>query len=201
MFTTLQTVFAGALTAPRSPMAPPTPFVDGYLGSGGAPLTASLPPRTPYTPFSAFASKQNPFDFTFGANLSSQGYGQAQAQAHLLDEQGDPLAGLYNQLLRFVDRELVRIMEAAERICVKSGSRRKERDAAKALLDGPDRTDAADRTKRREESRGFDIMANVVWAEIGRTVMDELGSTIFAAGKPDQFRKVSIFLHFVKEYH
>ncbi|KAJ3010481.1 hypothetical protein NUW54_g2466 [Trametes sanguinea] len=32
-------------------------------------------------------------------------------------------------------------------------------------------------------------MANVVWSEIGRALMDELGSVIFAAGKPDDFRK------------
>jgi hypothetical protein len=33
-------------------------------------------------------------------------------------------------------------------------------------------------------------MANVVWAEIGQAIMDELGSVIFAAGKTDEFRKV-----------
>ena len=38
----------------------------------------------------------------------------------------------------------------------------------------------------------FEIMANVVWAEIGRALMDELGSVIFAAGKPDDFRKVGV---------
>jgi hypothetical protein len=137
-----------------------------------------MPPRTPYTPFSAFAAKQNPFDFTFGsANSASNGL-----SAHLLDETSDPLASLYNRLLRFIDRDLVRIMEAAERICIKSGSRRDIQ--TKPPLDG------AERAARRDESGGFDIMANVVWPEIGRTIMDELGSVIFAAGKPDQFRKV-----------
>ena len=42
-----------------------------------------------------------------------------------------------------------------------------------------------------EEGGGFEIMANVVWSEIGRALMDELGGVIFAAGKPDEFRKVS----------
>jgi conserved oligomeric Golgi complex subunit 2 len=154
-------------------MIPPTPFIDGVLANNG-PATASLPPRTPYTPFTAFVGKQNPFELMFGA--------QATSAAHLLDEEGDPLAALYNTLLRFVDRELVRIMDAAERICIKSGSR--TRDETKRIAEG------GDRSKAREESRGFDIMANVVWAEIGRTIMDELGSSIFASGKPDQFRKV-----------
>ena len=45
--------------------------------------------------------------------------------------------------------------------------------------------------KRDSEVPGFEIMANVVWSEIGRALMDELGGVIFAAGKPDEFRKVS----------
>jgi len=32
-------------------------------------------------------------------------------------------------------------------------------------------------------------MANVIWAEISHAIMDELGSVVFAAGKPDEFRK------------
>lgn len=36
----------------------------------------------------------------------------------------------------------------------------------------------------------FDIMANVIWPEIGQAIMDELGSVVFAAGKPDEFLKV-----------
>ena len=39
---------------------------------------------------------------------------------------------------------------------------------------------------------GFEIMSNVVWAEIGRALMDELGAFIFAAGKPAEFKSVSL---------
>jgi hypothetical protein len=39
---------------------------------------------------------------------------------------------------------------------------------------------------------GFGIMSNVVWAEIGRALMDELGALIFAAGKPAEFKSVSL---------
>ncbi len=35
-------------------------------------------------------------------------------------------------------------------------------------------------------------MADVVWAEIRRALIDEFGSVIFAAGRPDDFRKVCI---------
>lgn len=37
---------------------------------------------------------------------------------------------------------------------------------------------------------GFEIMSNVVWAEIGRALMDQLGALIFAAGKPAEFKAV-----------
>ncbi|KAI0775843.1 COG complex component [Trametes elegans] len=161
-----KTIYPGAFSAPRSPIVPHTPFPTSARGSSPAPpQTASLPPRTPYTPFTAFASKQNPFDFTLRADASSSSL----ASAAILDETDDPLAALYNTILRFVDRDVRRTMEIAEAVCAKSGSRTRHRD------DG--------------ESPGFEIMANVVWAEIGRALMDELGSVIFAAGKPDEFRK------------
>lgn len=40
---------------------------------------------------------------------------------------------------------------------------------------------------------GFDIMANVIWPEIGQAIMDEMGLVVFAAGKPDEFLKVVYF--------
>lgn len=40
------------------------------------------------------------------------------------------------------------------------------------------------------DAKGFEILANVVWAEIARALMDELGSALFATGRPDEFRKV-----------
>ncbi|KZT10815.1 COG complex component [Laetiporus sulphureus 93-53] len=163
------TIHPGALTAPHSPILPHTPFNPTARARSPQPLTASLPPHTPYTPFTAFASKQNPFDLSLAA-------GAAAASAHILDDRDDPLAALYNNVLRFVERDLKRIMEIAEKVCVKSGSRSSE---------GRLVTDA----KRQQDAHGFEIMANVIWAELGRAMMDELGNVIFAAGKPDDFRK------------
>jgi hypothetical protein len=40
------------------------------------------------------------------------------------------------------------------------------------------------------DAKGFEVLANVVWAEIARALMDELGSALFATGRPDEFRKV-----------
>lgn len=132
-----------------------------------APHTASFPPRTPYTPFTAFASKQDPFALKV-------------LQVQLLDESLGPLALLYNRIIKFVERDLKRLAESAEAICVKSGSRKPKIQP----LHVP--SNALEQEPRNE----FDIMANVVWAEIGQAIMDELGSIVFAAGGTDEFRKV-----------
>ncbi|TFK92716.1 COG complex component [Polyporus arcularius HHB13444] len=165
-----KSIYPGALTAPHSPIVPHTPFPSRTgAASPAPPMTASLPPRTPYTPFTAFASKQNPFEFALRADTHSN----TSSMAHILDEADDPLASLYNTILRFVDRDVRRTMEIAEAVCVKSGSRA-----------------AADKGETRDgEVPVFEIMAHVVWSEVGRALMDELGSVIFAAGKPDEFRK------------
>lgn len=153
---------------------PHTPFPTGGSYQG----QLFLPPRTPYTPFTAFASKQNPFETNFDSH------------AHLLDDTDDPLASLYNTVLRFVDRDMKRIMEAAEKVGVKTGTSTPRIGPGKASLLGL----PASATRAPHEEGGFDIMANVVWAEIGKAIMDELGSVVFAAGKPDDFRKVRLYV-------
>lgn len=101
-------------------------------------------------------------------------------QVQLLDESLGPLALLYNRIIKFVERDLKKLAESAEAICVKSGSRK-----PRILpFHGPSNTQG------QEPRKGFDIIANVVWAEIGQAIMDELGSVVFAAGKTDEFRKV-----------
>ena len=99
-------------------------------------------------------------------------------QVQLLDESLGPLASLYNQIIKFVERDLKKLAESAEAVCVKSGSR-------KLRVLPPH-----GHPNIQEPRKGFEIMANVVWAEIGQAIMDELGSVIFAAGKTDEFRKV-----------
>ena len=114
--------------------------------------------RTPYEPFTAFASRTNPFD-------------AALAAAPRLDETDNLLAVLYNGVLSFVERDVKHMMDVAERI----SSRIEQRD------NGAD--DGA-------SAKGFEIFANVVWAELARSLTDELGNTLFAAGRPDEFRRV-----------
>lgn len=149
----LQTIFPGALHALHSPSIPQTPFP--IRENAAVPDTA----RTPHVPFTAFASRTTSFD-------------AALAAAPRLDEIDNPLAVLYNSILAFIERDLKRIMDVAERIGARIGQ-----DADGGVDDGVN-------------AMGFEILANVVWAEIARALMDELGSTLFAAGRPDEFRRV-----------
>lgn len=158
----------------------------GHLTPG--PLTAfAQPPRTPYTPFTAFASKQNPFEFSQASALSA---------AHLLDESEDPLARVYNQLLRFVERDLKKIMEIGEHICVKTVPAEKSKDLTRVL--GQKEKIGV---KEHGSHDGFEILANAVWAEFGRAIMDEMGTVVFAAGRPDEFRKVNRYSLYISVFN
>lgn len=135
---------------------------------------SALFPRTPYTPFTAFATKQNPFEAS-----------HVSGPVHLLDESNDALARLYNQILRFIERDFGRIMEITERVSLKAGSTKSQSGIS---LGNYDLGDA-----QQVSADGFEIMTNVVWAEIGRAIMDELGTVVFAPGNPNEFRKVRFY--------
>ena len=95
---------------------------------------------------------------------------------------------LFNQILRFVDRDLRRIMHIAEQVSVKSSNPTRTDSTSVAVL--PNSIEVTTHT-----GEGFDIMANVIWPEIGQAIMDELGLVVFAAGKPDEFLRVVLSLH------
>jgi len=108
-----------------------------------------------------------------------------------LDETEDALARVYNQVLRFVERDLKKIMEIAEKVSlrsVKGGG-----PVAKSLGPANEFSSVKGSGKDREKE-GFEIMANVVWAQFGRAIMDEMGSVVFAAGRPGEFRKVICYI-------
>jgi conserved oligomeric Golgi complex subunit 2 len=171
-------VFPGALNAPHSPLLPHTPFqpsaVPAFLSS-----TSALPPRTPYTPFTAFPLQQ--LSSPSGFEKSSSPH------ANLLEQSDEPLAKLYVQILRFVERDLTRIMDIAEKVSIKSTQiSRGEKVTVSPSIYGttPGQPTAQD--------QGFEILANVLWDELGRALMDDLGGIVFAAGRPNEFRKVKL---------
>ncbi|KAF9033306.1 COG complex component [Hymenopellis radicata] len=158
-----KTIYSGALNAPQSPLVPHTPFNPTSAG-----FSASLhPPKTPYTPFTAFPLKQSP--------LPSAGKRQSPYMS-VLEESDEPLAKLYCQILRFVERDLCKIMDIAEKVSIKS-------------LPGGRLTPLLSTFPAERDGKGFEIMANVVWDEFARAIMDELGSVVFSVGKPNVFRK------------
>lgn len=133
--------------------------------------------QIPYTPFTAFVPKQN-------ASKMSDSVADV-PRAHLLDETDDPLARLYNQLLRFIERDVCKIMDLAEKVTVKpTADARLEKAGDLSPI-------VNDTSSRDDDRRGFQIMAQVVWDEMGRSIMDEIGGIVFAAGRPNEFRKVS----------
>lgn len=160
----LQTIYPGCLSAPRSPLVPLTPF----LQSSSSTNSVSRPPPTPFTPYTALTARQTSF---------FSGFADPETNVQFLEDDDNPLAGLYNQILRFVSTDMKPVMEAAEKISSK-GSRR------------PPSTEAIEQVPEESEDCGFDILSNVIWAEVSRAIMDDLGSTVFAVGKPDEFRRV-----------
>jgi hypothetical protein len=105
-----------------------------------------------------------------------------------LEDSDDPLARLYSQILRFVERDMSRIMGIADKVSLKStSSGRKDK-----LFGATFTSHLGEKTTPEIDGEGFEIMANVVWEEFGRAIMDELGVTVFAAGRPNEFRKVNI---------
>ncbi|KIK27690.1 hypothetical protein PISMIDRAFT_8090 [Pisolithus microcarpus 441] len=105
---------------------------------------------------------------------SSNGFPSA---ISFLDGYDDPLSKLYNQILRFIERDLSHVIEIAERLSSKVSTRSVESSGDEFGDRGTD---------------GFDLMANVIWPEFGQAIMNELSSVVFAAGKPDEFVRAFI---------
>ena len=136
-----------------------------------------MPPQTPYTPFTVFFSEKQGLT----PDLDST---SAFTYIRFLEETDDPLARLYTQALRFVERDLSRLMDIAETISIKS------------LMPKQKYSPKVPECTKQLNSNRFEILANVIWEEFGSAIMDELGSTVFSSGRPDEFKKVSFSLSF-----
>ena len=109
------------------------------------------------------------------------------------------MARVYNHLLRFVERDLGRVIEAGERVCSSLRGGRAAAGGEKGLSGGGKELarvvggksgEVGEKAgEEKEGGEGFEFMANVVWVEFGRAIMDDMGSIVFAAGR-DEFRKV-----------
>ncbi|QRV79502.1 conserved oligomeric Golgi complex subunit 2 [Ceratobasidium sp. AG-Ba] len=212
-----KTIHPASLAAPQSPILPRTPFVD-------PPKTLS--PNTPFTPFIPLATS------------TAASFSPATAHPEILIPEPEPtstseenagsdaLVGLYNKVLRFIQRDVMGVVRVAEGVSAKSrkahghgilglggtspgglgmspgglGMSPSGFGTSPSLLSSvvmapsgsgqgmhtsANGTDAVD----TEELERVEIIANVVWAELARALMDELGSVVFAVGRPDEFRQ------------
>jgi hypothetical protein len=152
---------------------PRTPFASRGLVSDSI-------PGTPVTPYTAFGERRTSLGgpIFYIANENSK--------LPLLDETDDGLAAFYNNLLRFVEKDCRIIMDVTAKIGARHGKKRMPAPEVVEdnMLDGPDEGD------HLAASTHFEIMANVIWAEIGQALMEELGSVIFSAGQPAEFKQV-----------
>jgi conserved oligomeric Golgi complex subunit 2 len=152
--------------------------------SASTPRTSTLlPPKTPFTPYTALHHQAS---FSAPSGASDSPY------VHILEQSEDPIAKLYLQIIRFIERDLISIMQLAERINVKSVSTVAQAQGLTIAgrstpIPSVGKSSAA---APRTEGQRFDIMSNVVWEEFARSIIDDIGTVVFAAGKPDDFKKV-----------
>ncbi|CAE6539818.1 unnamed protein product [Rhizoctonia solani] len=202
-----KTIHPASLTAPQSPILPRTPFAH--------PPATSLLPHTPFTPFAPLATAAAS---SFSPNIHPEilipepDMGDTNTSSNdktaAIDEAGgaDALVGLYNKILRFVQRDVMGVVRVAESVSAKSrrgtshifggmspgglgispgGLPPSSSIGASPIGPGVVGVDLG----ATENPERIEIVANVVWAELARALMDELGSTVFAVGRPDEFRQ------------
>ncbi|CAE6497321.1 unnamed protein product [Rhizoctonia solani] len=203
-----KTIHPASLTAPQSPILPRTPFTH--------PPAATLLPHTPFTPFaplataaaSSFSPHVHPEILIPEPDLGDTTSSNDKNGSTATDEVGggDALVGLYNKILRFVQRDVMGVVRVAESVSAKS--RRGAGHVFGGMSPGglgispgglppsssigispigsgvvgidPNATENPER---------IEIIANVVWVELARALMDELGSTVFAVGRQDELRQ------------
>lgn len=90
----------------------------------------------------------------------------------------DPLRDLLNKILAFVSKECGLVLDVAERSLASSATALVVEKAGVGADGG-------------EARIGYEMLTNVVWDAIGTRLMNELGSTIFAAGRTTVFHHVS----------
>lgn len=101
-----------------------------------------------------------------------------------------PLLRLYNLLLRFISQDCGTILSIAERSLSRP---RGDSHSKLAIANRRKREDPAREQEEDEEDReveGFQILTNVIVDEIASRLVGELGTIIFAAGRPSVFHQV-----------
>ncbi|CEQ41823.1 SPOSA6832_03571, partial [Sporobolomyces salmonicolor] len=91
-----------------------------------------------------------------------------------------PLVVLYNSILSFVSRECGVVLDVAERTLASSAASASSQLAEEVRKKGDDGA---------AKVEGFEILTNVILDEVATKLMGELGTVIFAAGRPLVFHQ------------
>ena len=115
----------------------------------------------------------------------------------------DALVDMYNKLLIFISKELGVVLEITERKPAQgtghAGPAAREPTMSSSTIlgqDGDATVPGSPATRERLLSDrngskpGYEILSNVVWAEIAQRLMGECGHLIFSAGRPETFHRV-----------
>ena len=114
----------------------------------------------------------------------------------------DALVDMYNKLLIFISKELGVVLDITERkpsqASGHAGPTAREHMSSSVILaqDGDAIVPGSPATRERlladrnGSKPGFEILSNVVWAEIAQRLMGECGHLIFSAGRPETFHRV-----------
>lgn len=99
-------------------------------------------------------------------------------------EDASPLGALYNRLLAaFSKPEVTAVLQVAALLPASAAGRA----SVEASDDEADDDELAAGGAGRH---GFEFFASVVWKEVGERLMDELGGSLFAAGRPAELHRV-----------
>lgn len=134
-------------------------------------------PRTPATGVSAgFFSAGSGADGFY--SIEPIRWKEENAEQGKEDAPDEPLVELLNALLRFVENHLAIVLDVTER------------NLASKMLVVEDLSVEKDKEGKRAR---YEVLTRVVWDEIATRLMGELGSVIFAAGRPGVFHRVRFF--------
>lgn len=188
-----QLITARYLSTAPSPAIPETPFGVTVATPMSPAMTA---PRTPMT-MTSLAPKSadtNPFETTLrqgqiGPTETSWSSRQMR-EAKLLDESAGPIATIFNNVLRYIDSNLLDLLKSGEKIMEKNRTR-----GAKPRGDDPESDLEEGASEAAEEiadpEANFEFMANSIWTPVAETIMAELGGVLFAAGRVAELHQVS----------
>lgn len=145
------------------------------------------PPISPTTPFTPYPNPLTSAAARFSLSISTSPVPPLPLIETHLD---DPLTALLNSVVKFIDNECRVVIELSEKVNKKHRDHATIKTVRQPVVVPAGGADIDDDEEAVRLSERFEFVGRVLWPEIGRALMDELGTMLFAAGRPDEFQKV-----------